>query len=456
MKIKIIIILLLASIHVSYSQLRPQIIDKVIAKVGSEYVLLSDVEKQFAYAKAQQPELDGAYKCTVIENIIASKIMVVQAKLDSIEISDSEVEAQLDFRIDNILGQMGNDEEFFEEYYGQTVTEVKEWMRDDLRNQILSERMQAEIINKVNIRPEEVVDFFESIPKDSLPLLNAEVELAEIIIVPEASDSVKDAAYEKLLNIRSQIVNDSADFAELARVYSDDNGSGAQGGELGWNKRGGFVPEFEAAAFNLEKGELSEIVETQFGYHLIQMNERRGNLINTRHILITPEVSDQDRELAKNFLDSIRTLVLADSLTFSAAVKKYSDKDAESYNNNGRMTNPETGSTFYSTTDTPTEIYFNFLEKDNPKVGDISEPLEFTNRKGDVLFRIVQLQSKTNPHVANLEQDYSKLRNFAIESKKNEYFNEWIESKLRTTYMEVDPMFQQCPNISSWIESKEN
>lgn len=441
-----IIIFSFASIN-TQAQQQSKVIDKIVAKVGSEYILLSDVEKQFSYLKQTQPEIDETYKCDVLESIIAQKIMVHQSRLDSIEISDAEVEAQLEFRIENILGQMGNDEAFFEEYYGQSVEGVKEWMREEMQDQIRTERMQAKIINEVNIRPEEVVDFFESIPKDSLPLLNAEVELAEIVIKPEASQASKDKSYEKLLEIRSLIVKDSVTFEEMAKKYSDDVGSGSRGGELGWQKRGTFVTEFDAVAYTLENDEISELVESEFGYHLIQLNERRGNLINARHILITPEVTDEDVEKTKSFLDSLRMLVQADSLNFQDGVKQYSNKKIESYTNNGRMTNPESGSTFYSTNDLPPEIYFGI---DELEVGDVSAPLEFQDRAGENMFRIVELQSKTKPHIANLSEDYSRLQQFAIESKKNDYFNEWIVSKLNSTYMVVDKKYHTCDNISKW------
>ncbi|WP_235297307.1 peptidylprolyl isomerase [Portibacter marinus] len=434
------------------AQLQSKVIDKVVAKVGSEYILLSDVEKQYAYIKQSQPSAVPESKCEVLESIIAQKMMVHQAKLDSIAVGDDEVEAQLTFRIDNILGQMGNDEAFFEDYYGQSIEEVKEGMREELRNQLLSERMQSQIINSVNIRPEEVKAFYESIPKDSLPLLNAEVELAEIVIKPEASDASKDEAYERLLKYRQMIVNDSADFAELALKFSDDLGSGSKGGELGWTKRGSFVPEFEAVAYNLADNEISEIVKSEFGYHLIQALGRRGNLIKTRHILITPEVTEADLERTKMFLDSIGNLIMQDSISFSAAVKKYGNEKVESYNNNGRMTNPQTNTTFYSTNDLPPEIYFAI---EDLEVGDVSAPIEYQDRKGDPMFRIVLLESKTKPHIANLKQDYSRLREFAIESKKNEYFNEWIISKLNSTYMEVDSSFSDCGNISGWLASQE-
>ncbi|GLR16904.1 peptidylprolyl isomerase [Portibacter lacus] len=451
MKYFIGVFTLLLFVTSANAQLKGKVIDKVVAKVGSEYILLSDVEKQFSYLKQSQPSSPPESKCEVIESIIAQKIMVNQAKLDSIEVGDDEVEAQLEFRIENILGQMGNNEEFFVEYYGQTVNEVKEWMREDLKNQLLSERMQAQIINEVIIRPEEVVAFYENIPKDSIPLLNAEVELAEIVIKPEASDSSKDLSYKRLLDIRNQIVNDSADFAALAKQFSDDLGSGSKGGDLGWTKRGSFVSEFEAVAYNLERDEISELVESEFGYHLIQLLDRRGNLIKTRHILITPEVTDSDIERTKQFLDSLSLAITADSISFQAAVKKYSNKKIESYNNNGRMTNPQTNTTFYSTNELPPEIYFGIEELE---VNEVSAPIEYQDRKGDPMFRIVQVQSKTKPHIANLKQDYSRLQKFAIESKKNEYFNDWIVSKLNNTYMEIDDLYSGCDNIQNWLEVK--
>lgn len=193
------------------------------------------------------------------------------------------------------------------------------------------------------------------------------------------------------------------------------------------------------------------MVESEFGYHLIQLNERRGNLINARHILITPEVTEEDIEKTKSFLDSLRILVESDSINFQDAVKQYSNKKTESYTNNGRMTNPQSGSTFYSTNDLPPEIYFGIEELEQ---GDVSAPLEFQDRAGENLFRIVQLQSKTKPHIANLSEDYSRLQKFAVESKKNDYFNDWIVSKLNSTYMVVDKKYHTCKNISKWNQVK--
>lgn len=448
---QIIAIIILSTFSFSgQAQLQSMVIDKIIARVGGEYILLSDVEKQFSYLQQTQKDLEESAKCGVLESIIAQKLMVNQAKLDSIIVGDTEVEASLDFRIQSILSQMGDNEEFFEDYYGQTVNEVKEWMRDDLRNQLLSERMQSSIIDQVLIRPEEVVEFFESIPKDSLPLLNAEVEIAEIVMKPEASQASKDKSYELLLNIRNQITNDSADFAELAKKYSDDLGSGAKGGELGSAKRGSYVPEFEAAAYSLANGEISEIVESDFGYHLIQLNERRGNVIDARHILIKPEVTTADNDKTKNFLDSLRAVIESDSLDFGKMVKKHSDKNVESYSNNGRMTNPASGTTFFSTNDLPPEIYFGI---ENLDINDISNPIEYQDNGGELRYRIVQLQTETRPHIANLKEDYSKLQKFAIESKKNDYFNDWIVSKLSDTYITVDDKYSTCANIGDWIKA---
>jgi peptidyl-prolyl cis-trans isomerase SurA len=286
------------------------------------------------------------------------------------------------------------------------------------------------------------VAYFESIPADSLPYLNAEVELGEIVVQTLISDKHKDAAYNKLQKVRDRIVNDGEDFAELASIFSDD-GSAQSGGDLGWQKRGTFVPEFEASAYNLEENEVSEIVETQFGYHLLQLLGRRGNTINVRHILIKPEVTEEDIDRTKSHLDSIAEAIRLDSLPFELAVRLYSHDESQSYNNAGRLNNEKTGDTFWETKDLPYQIYFAI---ENLEVGDVSEVLEFEQR-GEKIYKIIQLQSKSKPHKASLETDYSKIQNYAKESKKNLYFNNWVEDKIDQTLIEIIDDFKGCPNL---------
>jgi peptidyl-prolyl cis-trans isomerase SurA len=426
-----------------------KLIDKVIAQVGSELILMSDVENEYGFMSASQENSDESMKCRILEQIMASKILVTQAKLDSIEASEDEIEGQLDARMDQILRQMGGDEAMFQSYYGKTVAEMKNIYRDDIKSKILTDKMQSQLMANIQITPSEVVSFFNLIPADSLPYFNSEVEVGEILFIPEVNKEEKAKAKNKLIEIRKQIVEDSIDFADLAKKYSDDYSSGRSGGDLGWQKRGTFVPEFDATAYSLKKGELSDIVETEFGFHLIQLIERRGNTINARHILIKPEITSADIELSRSNLDSIRNLIIENNMDFGRAVKIYSDKNATSYHNNGRMTNQVNQSTFFETKDLTPEIYFAI---EDLKVGDYSEVIEITGQTGETQFQLVKLISKTKPHKASLKEDYSKIQNYAKESKKNEYINKWLEEKIRNNYIHIDDKYLKlCPDLEKWI-----
>lgn len=423
------------------------LVDKIIGKVGSEYILLSDIEEQYALMSAQQGTVDANTKCVILDNLLAQRLMLNQARLDSIVVEETEVNAQLDARIDRILSYMNGDESQFEAYYGQSISEVREQFREDLRNQILVERMQGQIMASVNITPAEVRAFFDLIPLDSLPYFNSEVEIGEIVYYPDVNDTQKELARKKLEEIRTRIVEGGEDFAELAATFSDDPGSGRAGGDLGWAKRNSYVPEFEAAAYNLENNEISPIVETEFGFHIIQLLERRGNTIHARHILVKPEITENDLVLAQNKLDSIRNLITIDSTTFSKAVKKFSSENVQSYNNDGNMVNPKSGNTFFEISDLDPDIYFT---TDTLEVGQISSPIQFAAPTGETAFRLIVLKSRTQPHKANLEQDYSRIRQAALESKKNIYINNWIAEKVGQTYFEVDDLYQSCSNLTNW------
>lgn len=451
MNIKNIIVacfLLIAS--VAKGQDQSFMIDKVVAKVGSEFILLSEVEDQYAYSITQDPLLDVGIKCEILDGLIAQKLIIYQAKLDSVNVMDEEVEAQLNLRFDNILRQMNGDEEFFRDYYGASVVEMKERYRDDQKQQILAERMQMKLINSVTITPEEVQQFYDAIPKDSLPFLDSEVELGEIVIKPQVNESQKSIAKEKLLRIREKIVSGEKTFEELALKYSMDPGSGARGGDLGFAKRGSYVPEFEATVFGLKKDELSEVIETEYGFHIIKMLERRGNSVRARHILIKPDITESDNEAAKTLLDSVRNLIAVDSITFQYAVKKFSNKKTESYNNNGRIKNRATGNNFFRTEELEYDAYIEIIDM---KPGDMSSVLEGKDMTGEKQYRILQLQSITEPHQANLSKDYSKISQYAKEGKKAEYFSSWVEEKMKETFIEINPIYGDCDNLKQYLKS---
>jgi peptidyl-prolyl cis-trans isomerase SurA len=424
-----------------------EVIDKVIAHVGSEIVLLSELEEQYSLVSEKNAGLPPDARCLILDNILTSKLLINQAKLDSIEVTEAEVEAQLNARIDQILEYMGGDVSQFEDYYGQSVSEVKSSFREDLRNKLLSERMSNQVMVDISVTPSEVKAFFKRIPIDSLPYFNSEVEVGELVYKPQINREERQKAITKLENIRKQIVEGGEDFAELAKTYSDDFASARVGGDLGWTKRGKFVPEFEAAAYNLDEDEISEIVESPFGFHLIQLITRRGNTISTRHILVKPEITDADMDLAKAKMDSIRLLLIRDSMAFATAVKKFGFDEVQSYNNSGKMINQATGNTFFEIADLEPDIYFTI---DTMEVGSYSNTFTFTDQRGETFFRLVQLQSRSEPHIASLKTDYSKIQTAAIEQKKSSFLTNWIGQKVDATYVKIDPWFTGCANLAKW------
>lgn len=424
------------------------VIDRVVATVGGEIILLSEVQEQYSFAKKDQPDLPQEYQCVVLQNLIVQKLLVNQAKLDSVEVKDEEVEAQIDARIERLRAYFNQDDKAIEEFYGQSVEEMKAQLSSDMRSQILAERMQGNVTEKATITPSEVQRFFNAIPKDSLPYFNAEVEIREIVYKPKVSEAERSNARQRIEELRKRIAEQGEDFAELAKKYSDDPGSGAQGGDLGFQKRGTFVSEFEAMAYKLEAKQLSPIVETDFGFHIIQLLERRGNLIHCRHILIKPEITDADMDAAKSALDTVRQLIRDGKLTFSEAVKRYGDKNQQSYNNDGRVANPRTGNSFFEVADLETSVFFAI---DAIKEGDVAEPFRYKGPDGTELFRLVQLTSRSKPHKADLKLDYGKIQSAALEQKKGEYTEKWVLEKLNSTYLGVSDMFSDCPNLQEMI-----
>ena len=430
------------------------VVDKVIGVLGDEIILLSELEKQVAYLEQQQKTpLPPNAKCLMLDNILTEKLLVHQAKVDSIEVSDDEVNTQIDARIDRILGMMGNSVTQFVDYYGQTPAEMKDFMADDMKNQLLSERMRQQIIDGATIRPSEVIAFYNNIPKDSIPFFNSEVEYSELVYKPVVNQAAKDEAYVKLSQIRKDIIDKKVTFEEMAKAHSDDLGSSKQGGELGWQKRGTFVTEFEAAAYNLADNEISQIVETQFGYHIIQLLGRRGNLIHVRHILIKPVFSESDYTAAIAKLDSIRDDIISQKISFDEAVRKYSDKEQQSYSNGGRVMNQYTGNTLFEISDLDFNVYFAL---DSLKPGEISKPVEFLTEAGEKFYRLLKLNTRTEPHRATLKTDYSKIQQAALNTKKSEIIANWVKDKVGSVYVRLDPNFRNCPELKKWNSQKDN
>lgn len=439
----VIIILMVFSVMCTIGA-QTEMIDKVIAKVGSEYILLSEVEEEFIYAKSKDPKITDDVKCMILENIIAQKLIVYHAKLDSVDVSEEEVEAQLNYRFEAILKQMNGDEAFFQEYYGATITEMKERYRDDQYQKLLADRMQQKLISEVDITPSEVEKFYKSIPVDSLPYFKSEMEMSEIIYKPKVNAVERQKAFDLADSLRILILAGQLDFEKAAKKYSADPGSGSRGGDLGFAKRGDYVPEFEAAVFGLKPEEYSEIIETEFGFHFIQLIERRGNAVHARHILIKPEITTADLLGAQNLLDSIRTLIMLDSMSFEAGVRRYSIEELPSYANAGRVKNYNNNSSFFASDDLDPDTYFAIY---NLKPGELSKVVDVTLPNGEKAYRLIRINSLSKPHRASMETDYDKISNYAKESKKSEYFVKWLDEKRKSTFIKVDHSFNHCSEV---------
>ena len=408
-------------------------IDRVAAIVGQDVILVSDIESQYKLMESQSAgKMPENARCMIFDQLLSNALIHSEAEKDSVAANESEVETQLESRIREILRYMNNDPEQFRLYYGKTPEEVKDEMRDDMRRQLVIQKMSQQIMQSVSVTPKEVKEFYETIPKDSLPYFNSEVELGELVLKPKVNPAEDQKARDKAEDLRKRL-EAGADFADLARKYSDDKGTAARGGDLGITSRGSFVPEFEATAYSLEKNEISQVVKSEFGYHVIQLLDRLGNNISTRHILVKAEITPADLEAAKREIDSIRSLILLDSFTFDQAVQKYSQEDF-SKTRAGTMTNPNSGESQWELGDLDPEIYFAI---DKLKVGEISTPIEFSSPYGESIFKIVRLRSKSTPHIANMRDDYSRIQQAAVEAKKSKHISDWVNQKITKNYVEI-------------------
>ncbi|MEQ9441271.1 MAG: peptidylprolyl isomerase [Cyclobacteriaceae bacterium] len=419
-------------------------IDKIVAKVDNFIVLQSDLEGAYREAQAAN-RMGNITRCQILEQLVIEKLLLAKAEIDSVVVGDDRVAIDLDRRMQYMIGNYG--EETIEEQFGKTVEELKEEMRDDIRDQLVVQEMQQTITQGIEVTPAEVRKFFNAIPTDSLPFYSSEVAVAQIVKKPTVSRSQKEITRKKLLDIRERVVN-GEDFGELAKEYSDDPGSAQYGGELGFVERGQFVPEFEAAALKMQPGDLSQPIESDFGFHLIELLERRGNRYSSRHILLKPNSSELDVQAAEEFLDSLRSKIIGDTVTFEKAAKEESDEKAESGGpGSGGFFISADGSNRVSTEDLDPVIFFTI---DTMNVGSITQPLVYRMSTGEQAVRILYLKSKSKPHLANLREDYQKIYNAALQEKRGRLLKEWFTDARKQVYIEIDPEYDHC-NVGSNI-----
>ncbi len=422
--------------------------DKILAVVGKNRIILqSDLDVQFAQYKAQDPSLSDTVKCNLLQQMIVQKLLVEQADRDSLLVSDDEVEESIERRIRYYISQYGSKEKL-EEVAGKTIYQLKDGYRDAFREQLMAERMQSKILENVKITPAEVQSFYNKIPVDSLPFFPASVEVGQIVIDPPVSPELDSLARATLTDIRNQIVNEGKSFETMAGLYSADPGSRDNGGRYNDVNRtgGGWAPEFVAAAFRLQNGEVSPIVKTQFGYHIIQMIQRKGEVADLRHILIRPERTSGDFKKAIEKLDSVRSLLMAGKYSFPEAVGKFSTDEAAKMTG-GMILDPQTGSSQLEMDKLDPAMV---LMLDTIKVGSFSQPQLFTTDRGERSVRIVYLKDRTQPHKANLRDDYSKIQQVALSQKQAKKTEEWLMDRLPNYYIKIDPEYSSCGTFSRW------
>jgi peptidyl-prolyl cis-trans isomerase SurA len=423
-----------------------KIIDQIIAVIGDKKVLLSDIEKQYQQLVAQGIKETEDLRCQIFEELLSQKLLLNQAEVDSIEVTDVETELQLDQRLKFFINQVGSEENLIG-YFNKSILEIKEDLRDAIREQILIERMRSEIIGSISVTPSEVKSFYKNLPEDSIPYVNSELEIDQIVIYPSTSEEAIYEVRERLLDIRQRII-DGERFATLAVLYSE-GPSAPKGGDIGWSNKADLDPEYAKAAFALKKGAVSKIVKSSFGYHLIELIDRTEDRVHTRHILIKPQISLTAREQAMNKLDSIIRLIRLDSLTFKDAALRFSE-DEDTRMNGGQVINEITGNTKFALDHFSTRDYLVIKELD---VGEISDPYESEDKHGKTMFKAIILRSRTNPHVANLKEDYDMLKQMTMYNKQNEIIDSWVKEKIESTYVRLDNNYRNCNfRIVGWLK----
>ncbi len=444
---KILATLIVLFLFIQVSAQEQKMVDKIIGVVGDNIILMSDIESQLQQAKSQGEKINDEIKCAIFDQALLEKFFLAQAQLDSVYVGEDDVEAELDKRIRYYISNSFGSQEKLEEFYGKSIEDLKADFRKDVKNQMLAEKMQGKIYGNIKTTPADVKQFFDAIPKDSLPYFNAEIELSQIVIFPKASQEAKDYALMKIKKIKQDIIN-GTDFGAKAQLVSEDPGSKKEGGDLGFITRGQMVSEFEAAAFRLDEGQVSDVVETKYGYHLIQCLEKKGERIHVRHILITAPITSFDEITAKTYLDSIRTLIVSDQYTFTSAVKEFSE-DEQSKSNSGSLINPQTGNSYFEMNQIDGSLLFTISDLKN---GQLSQTSTFTTEEGKKAFRMIMIKSETEAHQASLKDDYSKIAAATKQAKQQEALVKWIKDRKGDTYIMIDDSFQSCDNVQKWLK----
>jgi peptidyl-prolyl cis-trans isomerase SurA len=422
----------------AWSQEQGFVVDEIVAKVDNYIVLKSDLERAYQDYLANGGSPDERVRCQYLAMLIRGKLMMAKAEIDSIVVLDAEVDANTQNRMNMILSQSGRTVDELEAYYGKTMEQIRLELRDQIREQMVVNKMEEEITKDLKVTPAEVRKFFNNIPKDSLHYFSAAVEVGQIVKVASVNEEQKSAVKAQLIGIRNEILT-GADFTALAKKYSHDPSVIQNGGDMGWVGRGRMVPEYEAMAFKLKPNEISMPFESDFGIHIMQLLERRGNEYHSRHILISPKPSEEDLQKAHEYLDSLRTRIVQDSIKFEKAAKEYSD-DMATKGNGG----------FFSDRDNNTKILVDeldpvvFFNVDTMKVGNISRPVVYRTDDGKDAVRILYYKSRIPPHQASLADDWTRIQAATMNQKKDMALQRWFRKARKDVFISIDATYDYC------------
>lgn len=414
------------------------LIDGVAAIIGKSTILFSELEANFLQYKRMEPNIgsEEAAKCELLEDMIFSKMLLDKAEFDSLTVNDNQINNELEYRIRYFVSQIGSHEKL-EEYFGKSMDEIREEMAASIREQNLVNMAREEVTKDVLITPSEVKKLYKALPVDSIPMVNSEVVIQEIVKQPKVGMGQVIEIKERLRSFRQRILDGETSMATLAVLYSEDPGSATKKGELGYYGRGELYPEFETAAFKLEPGEVSEVVETKAGYHIIELIDRRGDYINARHILLRPKVAMEDLAQAQQTLDSVAVLIRKGEITVDEAIRTYSEADNKIAG--GYIVNPSSNSSKWELGQIDPKMLYVI---DKLKEGEISAPVLFETDEGYQAYRLLYLKSKTEPHRATLETDYDRIQEWALARKKLDAVQKWMKNQSKKTYIRVDDSFQ--------------
>ena len=433
----------------TFSYAQDNIIDEVVWVVGDEAILKSDIEQARLQAQYQGIKYNKDPYCVIPEQMAVQKLFLHQAEIDSIEVADTDVLSMVDQRINFYIQQVGSKEKF-EEYMNQTSTQIREKWREDVRNEMIADKMKQEIVGDIKVTPAQVRRYFNQLPQDSIPYIPTQVEVQIITQQPPIPQAEIDRVKDRLRDFTERITSGETQFSTLARLYSEDPGSARQGGEMDFMGRGQLVPEFAAVAFNLtDPKKVSKVVETEYGFHIIQLVEKRGDRIKVRHILLKPQVSDADLNAAIAHLDSIANDIRSEKFSFEEAARYLSD-DKNSRNNNGLMPNSVDGTSRFEMGQLPQEVA---VVVDKMNIGEISNAFTMIDPKsGKEKCAIVKLKTRIPGHKATITDDYQRLKAVVLEKLQNEKIQKWIAEKQRTTYVRINERWKNCEfEYPGWI-----